>query len=139
MSNYKDIVGTAVRNNAGNLPAPETGQIWFDSTNLDFKYLFPATVASWRSAPSINTARSGLGTSAGTQDSALIAGGEPFTGDTEEYNGTSWTELNDLSTASQQGGGAGSSVSGIHMGGYPGVSATEEWTAGLTNKTITAS
>ena len=39
MANYKDIVGTAVRNNAGNLPAAETGQVWFDSTNIDFKYL----------------------------------------------------------------------------------------------------
>ena len=38
MSNYKDIVGTAVRNNAGNLPAPETGQVFYDSsTNVDFK------------------------------------------------------------------------------------------------------
>ena len=74
MSNYKDIVGTAVRNNAGNLPAPETGQIWFDSTNLDFKYLFPATVASWRSAPSMNSARRDL-TGAGIYTSALGFGG----------------------------------------------------------------
>ena len=52
MSNYKDIVGTAVRNNAGNLPAPETGQVWFDSTNLDFKYQQPVTTTSgsWRTA-----------------------------------------------------------------------------------------
>ena len=41
MAKYKDIVGTAIRNNAGNLPAPETGQIWFDSTNVDFKYQQP--------------------------------------------------------------------------------------------------
>ena len=41
MSNYKDIVGTAVRNNAGNIPTVETGQVFFDSTNLDFKYQFP--------------------------------------------------------------------------------------------------
>ena len=41
MSNYKDIVGTAVRNNAGNIPAAETGQVFFDSTNIDFKYQFP--------------------------------------------------------------------------------------------------
>ena len=99
---------------------------------------------SWTNGPNINTGRSGIAFSAQTQSSALGHGGGTGTPQaaqtkTEFFNGTSWTELNDLSTASQQGGGAGSSVLGIHMGGYPGVSATEEWTAGLANKTITAS
>ena len=40
MATYKDLVGTAVRNNAGNLTTADTGQVWFDSTNIDFKYLF---------------------------------------------------------------------------------------------------
>ena len=57
MATYKDIVGTAVRNNAGNLTTADTGQVWFDSTNLDFKYLFPAVVSSWSTGGSLNTAR----------------------------------------------------------------------------------
>ena len=58
MSNYKDIVGTAVRNNAGNIPTAETGQVFFDSTNLDFKYQFPnLSSGSWRSSIDVNTAR----------------------------------------------------------------------------------
>tara|TARA_B100000963_G_scaffold256845_1_gene225319 strand:+ start:187 stop:1977 length:1791 start_codon:yes stop_codon:yes gene_type:complete len=99
---------------------------------------------SWTNGPNINTGRSGIAFSAQTQSSALGHGGGTGTPQaaqtkTEFFNGTSWTELNDLSTASQQGGGAGSSVSGIHMGGYPGVSATEEWTADNTLADVTVS
>ena len=56
MSNYKDIVGTAVRNNAGNIPTAETGQIFFDSTNIDFKYQKPnvTSAGAWRTGISIN-------------------------------------------------------------------------------------
>ena len=56
MANYKDIHGTTVRNSAGNLSGAKEGELFFDSTNLDFKYLFPATVASWRTTGSLNTA-----------------------------------------------------------------------------------
>ena len=56
MADYKDIVGTAVRNNAGNLSSDQQDQIFYDSTNLDFKYQFAATTAAWRTANSLNTA-----------------------------------------------------------------------------------
>ena len=74
MAKYKDIVGTAIRNNAGNIPTAETGQVFFDSTNLDFKYQFPTTVTSWRTQNSLNTARQQLG-GAGSQTQALAFGG----------------------------------------------------------------
>ena len=77
MSNYKDIVGTAVRNNAGNLPAPETGQVWFDSTNVDFKYQQRNYIAaSWRTSNGLNTARAYLFGGAGDQTAAIAFGGE---------------------------------------------------------------
>jgi len=38
MADYKDIVGTAVRNNAGALTSAKTGELFYDSTNLDFIY-----------------------------------------------------------------------------------------------------
>ena len=40
MADYKDIVGTAGRNNAGNLSSDQQNQIFYDSTNVDFKYQF---------------------------------------------------------------------------------------------------
>ena len=39
MAEYKDIHGTTIRNSAGNLAGAKTGELFFDSTNLDFKYL----------------------------------------------------------------------------------------------------
>jgi hypothetical protein len=101
---------------------------------------------TWTNGPNINTGRSGIAFSATSQSSALAHGGGVGTPQaasklTEFFDGTSWTELNDMAQVSQSGGGAGSSVLGIHYGGYgPGaITTTEEWTAGLGNKTITAS
>ena len=109
MAKYKDIVGTAIRNNAGNIPTAETGQVWFDSTNIDFKYLFPATLSSWRTSGSLNTGRFAFA-GIGIQTAGLAFGGETpggVKGETEYYNGTSWTELNDLNLTRSNVGGAG--------------------------------
>ena len=98
MATYKDIVGTAVRNNAGNLTTADTGQVWFDSTNLDFKYLFPAVVSSWSTGGSLNTARGVPGGLGASQDAALYIGGSQTVASVEQYNGTSFTEVADLNT-----------------------------------------
>ena len=47
---------------------------------------------------------------------------------TESWNGTSWTEVNDLSTARRDSSGSGTSTAGLAFGGSqdPGA-ATEEW------------
>ena len=34
MADYKDIIGTAVRNNAGNLPSTQKKELFFDTNNL---------------------------------------------------------------------------------------------------------
>ena len=103
MANYKDIHGTTVRNSAGNLSSAKEGELFFDSTNLDFKYQFPAqtSAGAWRSGGSINTARPQI-TGLGTQTAALGFGGSlppPQTAITESYDGSSWTEVADLNTA----------------------------------------
>ena len=70
MADYKDIVGTAVRNNAGNLSSDQKDQIFYDSTNVDFKYQFEATADAWRTSVPINNGRhSSIG--AGSTTSAL--------------------------------------------------------------------
>ena len=113
MADYKDIVGTAVRNNAGNLPtADQQDQIFFDTTNIDFKYLFPNVLSSWRTGNSLNTGRAEL---AGDQE--LQTSGTSFwwvlftwrTEHTESYDGISFTEVADLNTARSGLGGAGAS------------------------------
>ena len=75
MADYKDIVGTAVRNNAGNLSADQKDQIFYDSTNVDFKYQFEAKADAWRTTAPLNQGRSS-GIMGGTKDSSWVAGGE---------------------------------------------------------------
>ena len=61
---------------------------------------------------------------------------------TESWNGTSFTEVNDLSTARFTGGPAhnSSSIDALLAGGNPSNKTnTEEWTVPETNKTITVS
>jgi len=80
----------------------------------------------------------------GIQTSALSAGGNgpSFTGVTEEWGGTCWSEVADLSTARASSGQGGDTASGLVFGGAtPTVTAaTEEWTKpSFTVKTITSS
>ena len=99
--------------------------------------------SSWTEVAEFNTNRFYL-SAAGEQTDGLIFGGslDPgASGTTEIWNGSSWTELNDLSTGVFANSGGGSSVAAISFaGGTPTITAaSEEFTAGLSNKTITAS
>ena len=112
MANYKDLVGTAIRNNAGNIPTAETGQVFYDSTNVDFKYQFPAVADAWRTSAPMNTA-SWTRVTCGSVTSALANSGEQtppqgtaFFTFTETWNGTSWTEVADTSYKHYGGNGS---------------------------------
>ena len=76
--------------------------------------------------------------------SALYSGGNASPGNIancEFYNGTSWTEIADLGTAKNGGSNTGAGTSSaaiIYCGTGPG-NQTEQFTADLSNKTITAS
>ena len=105
--------------------------------------------SSWTETTDINTARSYVGASnSGTSTDMIIYGGapapaSPTLANNEVWDGSTWTEINDLSTARRNPGSGGTSSSALAAGGYsnpPGTfSATEEFTADLANKTITAS
>ena len=56
----------------------------------------------------MNTARDALG-GAGTQTAAVAFGGAPYLGVSEEWNGSAWAEGNDLNTARNRLGSAGTS------------------------------
>ena len=77
MAEYKDIHGTTVRNSDGNLSGAETGELFYDATNRDFKYIFPnvTTAGAWRTGGNLNTAKQQMGQT-GSQTSALAFGGE---------------------------------------------------------------
>ena len=91
--------------------------------------------ATWASGGNINEGRN-AGASAGTQTSALFSAGDPAsagtTVNTESYNGTSWTEVNNLNTARREcsvGSGLSNSAA-LNIGGYSGsarLAITEKW------------
>jgi len=99
MATYKEIRGTQIEAVSSDPSNPVEGQVWYNTTSNALKGQAATAAGAWATGGSLNTARAGLSSCGGTQDSALVAGGEPFTANTEEYNGTSWTEVNNLNTA----------------------------------------
>ena len=103
------------------------GQMYYNSTSGQFKAIKDggAPIGTWASGGSLNNAyaqRAG----AGIQTSAITAGGlaNPSTsprtrGETELYNGSTWTESGDLNTARRYVAGAGSvNTAALAIGGY---------------------
>ena len=124
MATYKETVGTAVEQYAGNKPIVLEGELWYDSSAYAWKYQYiSASTAAWSSGGNLNTARASLG-NAGTEFSALGFGGWENPGNstkTEAYNGSAWTEVNDLNTGRQLGSGTGEGFnSALAVGGPPG-------------------
>ena len=94
--------------------------------------------SSWTEVAEVNTARQGLTEGGvGVYTAGLIAGGRKAspsapgqeTGDTESWNGSAWTEVNDLNEAKQSGGAFGTSTSAIYAGGADTgtLASTESW------------
>lgn len=100
------------------------------------------TAAAWAAGGVLNTARRSMFTGPmGTQTAGLAAGGyvgPARTNATEEYNGSSWTSVNNTTDTLSSRGGAGTQTAGLLFGGNPSpstVTDTEEydgtnWTAG---------
>src|SRR6056300_790867 len=102
MSTYKKEVGTSVQNFSNDPDNPITGQLWYNQTAAEFRYQEQAVGNAWSTGNSLNTARAIL-MGSGTQTAAIAAGGEDavpvYLTNTELYDGSSWTEVNDLNTA----------------------------------------
>ena len=103
MAEYKGIKGFQVQTRSED-PSPteaQTGDFYYNSTTGQFKNIISggAPLGSWASGGNLNTARQ-EGGSAGIQTAALCAGGGNPTAVavTEQYNGSAWTEVNDLNS-----------------------------------------
>ena len=87
--------------------------------------------ATWSSGGNLNTARNNLMASTrGLQTDTIVFGSGGGSAATENYNGSSWTEVNDLNTGRGNGGGAGTATAALAVGGYTGstrVANTESW------------
>jgi hypothetical protein len=94
-------------------------------------------VGSWSSGGNLNTARYALGGAGLTPQAAIVFGGvadsPPSLAITESYNGTSWTEVNDMPQVTQFVAGVGTSTAAVAIAGVGGPSAppkgdyVQEW------------
>ncbi len=108
------------------------GQMYYNSTSGSFKAIKNggAPIGTWASGGNLGTGRYGMG-SFGIQTATLAfagsAGSAPYTRtNTELYNGTSWSEVNDLNTGVRNCRGAGTTSAGIKVGGDPS-NVVETW------------
>ena len=102
---------------AGNPPSPSDGDVWYNSNTYKLRVRgVSAPGGSWATGGNLNSGRSCSGF--GTQNAAIAAGGAGTVAIVESYNGSTWTEVNDLNTARNFGNdtGVGTQSSGMVMG-----------------------
>jgi hypothetical protein len=146
MGTYKEIRGTHIVSVTSDPPSPVNGQVWYNSTDKVVKGFTSNPAGTWATITAINTAR-GAGQLGGTATSAWFVGGEinpphPSPGSNwstknELWNGTSWTESNDLTRPGFYSGmgsrGVPNNTTGLVFGGHQGTdpatqyAQTEEW------------
>ena len=119
MAGYKEIKGFQVQTRSED-PTP------YAQALSDNPY-----AGTWSAGGDLNDSRYSYA-GAGTQTAAIVFGGDApgNTGNTETYNGSSWTEVSDLNTARQkQPGGNGTYTSALCSGGYTTtrVAVVESW------------
>ena len=98
MATYKGIQGYTVQSLASD-PTPTAdyvGQRWYNSGSNVWKLAIEGS-AAWASGNVMNTNRR-RGVCAGTQGAGIAAGGYLSNNETETFNGTTWTSVNDLYT-----------------------------------------
>ena len=122
MATYKGIKGIKVVTKTSDPTASEAdATVWYNSTGNALKYAIQGA-AAWASGT--NTSRTGTTDAqlSGTQTAALYAGGYAPAptlnrGETEKYDGTTWTEVADLNTARYASWMGGTQTASVYAGG----------------------
>ena len=127
MAEYKGIHGTKVQDYTTDPANPIKGQVWYNETANTIRVEAVTTVGSWATGGNLNTARYYSAGAAGDNTAALVSGGVTNLAITELYNGSAWTEVNDLNTGRDIITGSGTSTSALDWGGEPPVAITESW------------
>ena len=112
------------------------GDFYYNSSTGQFKNINAggAPIGTWASGGNLNRDVIYVGgtVGGGSNSSALAFGGYETSARafTESYDGTSWTEVNDLNTARYGLGGRGTTTAALGFGGTPGsgrAGETEKW------------
>jgi len=98
------------------------GQLWYNSSSNVWKVAIEGSGA-WSAGGNLTRPPSTINSGAGTLTAGLVFGGTPYpyppvdSTYSEEYDGTSWTEGNNLPTACHMNAGAGSQTAALSIGG----------------------
>ena len=125
MSTYENLHGRRVNVVSSNPSNPKDGEVWYNST-LGLLKGYVLGTAVWTSGGALNTKRSAA--IAGTVTAGLASHGyvyspsSPVGGSvaTEEYNGTSWTSVNNANQARYQTSALGTQTAAVVFGGLNG-------------------
>jgi hypothetical protein len=122
MSTYKELVGKYVRSESSDPPtAYAEGQLWYNTTSNTFKAA--PLVGAFSSGGNLPQDSRGGG-SAGSQTAAWYVGGLQYPSDTknrtDEYNGSSWTNVNNLPTNTFVCQACGTLTAGLIFGSNQG-------------------
>src|SRR6056300_100296 len=106
MASLKEIRGIDIEVRTSDPENPESGQVWYNTTTELLKGYKQVVGNAWSTGVDLNTTRYNL-SGAGAQTTGLVFGGQnppsaSAYGNTESYNGSTWTELNDMTTARSQ-------------------------------------
>jgi len=120
MADYKAIKGHNIQTVAGDPSPLEVGDIWYSSTTKKIRGA-QIGAGAWSSGGNLNSARRGAAMSGATNTAAHCFAGElpAATDNSEEYNGSSWTEGDNMNDARIRLGGCGTQTSGLAVGGSP--------------------
>ena len=119
MATYIGKHGSKVKTYTTDPDNPNLGQVWYNATANTIKIEAVTTSGSWATGGSLNVARSFMAGTGISSSAGLAFGGTsgPMSALNESYNGTSFTEVNDLNTARAALGGAGTQTSTLAFGG----------------------
>jgi len=124
MATYKGIQGYSVQKLSEDPTAADVeGQLWYNSGSGKFK-IAAAGAGAWSSGGNLNTPRNAIG-GIGINTAAVAVGGSDGPGpspatnaaEVEEYNGTSWTEVTNMPTATKHVMSGGILTAGWYGGG----------------------
>lgn len=133
MATYKNIKGSRIRVVAADPSPVDAGDTWYNSTTNVIKY--QSAGSFWTETSDVNEGRWESGGCGTTTEAAMTWSGQPgpYTGNTETFNGTSWSEVNEAGTgrfACTKGIGTTTAAlfAGAGTGPQPqGVNLSEEW------------
>ncbi len=111
------------------------GDFYYNSTTGQFKTVNDggAPIGTWASGGTMNQSKSSQANIGSSTANNTVGGQTPspaYLTNNEQYDGTSWTEVNDLSTGRQVGSGIGTSTAGLIAGGRAAPNSTavvESW------------